>query len=249
MVKVSISLPSNAQITVESQEQSELLEIVGMLRGLSRDLMHSSTEALPDTNGSITQVLDTEKGSSVEPSPSVNGDTGTPAPPPEAAPAQAQEESVVEASSETPETPETPRETPEVLEVPEAPRAEEVVVQPPLERPQESAPVGRVKAQQAARSAAAELAFVQFCQSLNPLGDMRKVVAAAEGAAQFLEMDSVDADDLARLFEQVGWMIPHSFTQTLRNAARSKFRWLERVPGRSGHYMVTTVGRAVILGE
>jgi hypothetical protein len=93
------------------------------------------------------------------------------------------------------------------------------------------------------------LAFVQFCQSLNPLGDMRKVVAAAEGAAQFLEMDSVDADDLARLFEQVGWMIPHSFTQTLRNAARSKFRWLERVPGRSGHYMVTTGGRTVILGE
>ena len=93
------------------------------------------------------------------------------------------------------------------------------------------------------------MAFVQFCQSLNPLGDMRKVVAAAEGAAQFLEMDSVDADDLARLFEQVGWMIPHSFTQTLRNAARSKFRWLERVPGRSGHYMVTTVGRTVILGE
>ena len=62
-------------------------------------------------------------------------------------------------------------------------------------------------------------------------------------------MDSVDADDLARLFEQVGWMIPHSFTQTLRNAARSKFRWLERVPGRSGHYMDTTVGRTVILGE
>ena len=149
----------------------------------------------------------------------------------------------MEASIETPETPKA------LSEPTEAPRTEEVVVQPPPDRPQESAPVGRVKAQQAARSAAAELAFVQFCQSLNPLGDMRKVVAAAEGAAQFLEMDSVDADDLARLFEQVGWMIPHSFTQTLRNAARSKFRWLERVPGRSGHYMVTTVGRTVILGE
>jgi len=233
MVKVSISLPSNAQITVESQDQGELQEIVGMLRGLSRDLMHSSTETVPESNGTIAQVLDTEKGSSVEPSPSVNGDAETPAPPPEAAPVQVQEESAVEASIETPETP----------------RTEEVVVQPPPDRPQESAPVGRVKAQQAARSAAAELAFVQFCQSLNPLGDMRKVVAAAEGAAQFLEMDSVDADDLARLFEQVGWMIPHSFTQTLRNAARSKFRWLERVPGRSGHYMVTTVGRTVILGE
>jgi len=244
MVKVSISLPSNAQITVESQDQGELQEIVGILRGLSRDLMHSSTETVPESNGTIAQVLDTEKGSSVEPSPSVNGDAETPAPPPEAAPVQVQEESAVEASIETPETPEA------LSEPTEAPRTEElVVVQPPPDRPQESAPVGRVKAQQAARSAAAELAFVQFCQSLNPLGDMRKVVAAAEGAAQFLEMDSVDADDLARLFEQVGWMIPHSFTQTLRNAARSKFRWLERVPGRSGHYMVTTVGRTVILGE
>jgi hypothetical protein len=246
MVKVSISLPSNAQITVESQDQGELQEIVGMLRGLSRDLMHSSTETVPEPNGAIAQVLDTEKGSSVEPSPSVNGDTETPAPSLEAAPVQVQEESAVEASTETPEA---PRETPETHETSEVPRTEEVVAQPAPERPQESAPAGRVKAQQAARSAAAELAFVQFCQSLNPLGDMRKVVAATEGAAQFLEMDSVDADDLSRLFEQVGWMIPHSFTQTLRNAARSKFRWLERVPGRSGHYMVTTVGRTVILGE
>ena len=242
MVKVSISLPSNAQITVESQDQGELQEIVGMLRGLSKDLMHSSTETVPESNGTIAQVLDTEKGRSVEPSPRVNGDAEIPASPPEAAPVQVQEESAVEASIETPETPEA------LSEPTETPRTEEVVVQPPLDRPQESAPVGRVKAQQAARSAAAELAFVQFCQSLNPLGDMRKVVAAAESAAQFLEMDSVDADDLARLFEQVGWMIPHSFTQTLRNAARSKFRWLERVPGRSGHYMVTTVGRTVILG-
>jgi hypothetical protein len=202
-----------------------------MLRGLSRDLMHSSTEANSEANSTIAQVQDTEKGSSVEPSPSVNGDTETPAPtpPPEAAPVQVQEDSAVNHAVE-------------------APTAEEEVV-PPAEHPQESAPVGRAKAQQAARSAAAELAFVQFCQSLNPLGDMRKVVAAAEGAAQFLEMDSVDADELASLFERVGWMIPHSFTQTLRNAARSKFRWLERVPGRSGHYMVTVVGRTIILGE
>jgi len=78
---------------------------------------------------------------------------------------------------------------------------------------------------------------------------MRKVVVAAEGAAQFLQMDSVDAEDLASLFNRVGWLIPHSFTQTLRNAARSKFRWLERVPGRSGHYMVTVLGRTTILGE
>ena len=228
MVKVSISLPSNAQITVESQDQDELSEIVGMLRGLSLDLMHSSADTAPAANGAVSPTVDTEKGSSVDESPNLNGDADPPAPPQESAPIPVDDD-VVEQSSQTP--------------------VAEEIVEPPPERPQESPPVGRVQAQQAARSAAAELAFVQFCQSLNPLGDMRKVVVATEGAAQYLEMDSVDADDLARLFDRVGWLIPHSFTQTLRNAARSKFRWLERVPGRSGHYMVTVLGRTTILGE
>ncbi len=76
---------------------------------------------------------------------------------------------------------------------------------------------------------------------------MRKVVVAAEGASQFLQMDSVNTEDLADLFERIGWRHPHSITQTLRNAARSKFRWLERVSGRSGHYTVTTLGRTTIL--
>jgi hypothetical protein len=58
----------------------------------------------------------------------------------------------------------------------------------------------------------------------------------------------VDAEDLERLFDLAGWPRPHSFVQTLRNAARSKFRWLERVPGRSGHYTVTHLGRATALG-
>ena len=228
MVKVSISLPSNAQITVESQNQDELLEIVGMLRGLSRDLMHSSTVSNAEANGPVAQALHTEKGSSVDDSPSRNGSVETTAPPQETDPSPVDGNDAMDQCAQ-------------------APGAEEII-QPPPERPQESSTVGRVQAQQAARSAAADLAFVQFCQSINPLGDMRKVVAAAEGAAQFLEMDSVDAEDLASLFNRVGWLIPHSFTQTLRNAARSKFRWLERVPGRSGHYMVTVLGRITILG-
>ena len=225
MVKVSISLPSNAQIPVESQDQSEVLEIVGMLRGLSRDLMQSYAEA----NGAAAQTLDTEKGSSVDLSSTSDGGSDTAAPSQKTAPNQLDDDDAVGQSAETPSA--------------------EEIIQPPSDRPQESFTAGRVKAQQAARSAAAELAFVQFCQSVNPLGDMRKVVAAAEGAAQFLEMDSVDADELTALFERVGWLLPHSFTQTLRNAARSKFRWLERVPGRSGHYMVTILGRTTILGE
>ena len=228
MVKVSISLPSNAQITVESQDQAELQEIVGMLRGLSRDLMHSSTETGTAANGATSQALDTEKSSSVDDSSSRNGNVETPAPQ-ETAPAPVDGDNVVNQSGQTP--------------------VAEEVIQPPPGHPPESGTVGRAKAQQEARSAAAVNAFVQFCQSINPLGDMRKVVVAAEGAAQFLQMDSVDADDLASLFDRVGWLIPHSFTQTLRNAARSKFRWLERAPGRSGHYMVTILGRTTILGE
>jgi len=119
----------------------------------------------------------------------------------------------------------------------------------PQEQTQESFTSGRAKAQQAARSAAAELAFIQFCQSINPLGDMRKVVVATEGANRFLEMDSVDAEDLGSLFDRVGWLHPHSFTQTLRNAARSKFRWLERMPGRAGRYTATDLGRATTLND
>ena len=100
-----------------------------------------------------------------------------------------------------------------------------------------------------AGASAVEAAFNEFCRAASPLGDMRMVVVAAEGARRFLSMDSVDAPDLERLFDLAGWRSPHSFIQTLRNAARSKFRWLERLPGRSGRYTVTDLGRATILGE
>lgn len=78
---------------------------------------------------------------------------------------------------------------------------------------------------------------------------MRKVVVAAEGAKRFLEMPSVDAPDLAGLFDLAGWRIPHNFIQTLRNAARDKYRWLERVPGRSGRYSATELGRTVTMTQ
>ena len=94
-----------------------------------------------------------------------------------------------------------------------------------------------------------ELEFMAFCQRVNPLGDMRKVVVAAEAAHRYLNVGSVDPDELERLFTLIGWPIPHSFVQTLRNAARTKFRWLERIPGRPGHYKVTNTGRSIVLGE
>ena len=82
----------------------------------------------------------------------------------------------------------------------------------------------------AAATGPAERQFAAYCQQINPIGDMRRVVVAAEAAARYLEIPSVDPDRLSALFTLAGWTIPHSFVQTLRNAARSKFRWMERVP-------------------
>lgn len=90
--------------------------------------------------------------------------------------------------------------------------------------------------------------FIAFCQRVNPMGDMRRVVAAAEAADRYLSVRSVDPDELARLYTLAGWPIPHSFIQTLRNAARSKFRWMARINGKQGHYRVTDVGRKTVLG-
>jgi hypothetical protein len=205
MVKVSITLPNNAQITFESEEPEVIHEIVGMvLRDLPRDLMFSDHSG----NGQGEQrakVQPPEKCSSVaSPPTSVVVTTTLPlgtgvAPPsePEASPSTCGEAS----------------------------------------------PAGEVWPEDA------RLAFTQFCQAVNPVGDMRRVVVAAEGASRFLGMESVDTDDLGRLFDLAGWRRPHSFVQTLRNSARSKFRWLERVPGRRGRYSVTDVGRAAALKE
>ena len=96
---------------------------------------------------------------------------------------------------------------------------------------------------------AGDTAFIQFCQSVNPLGDMRRAVVAIEGARRFLHLDGVDTELLGWLFDLAGWRRPPNFVQTLRNAARSKFRWLERIPGRSGQYTVTELGRSTILGS
>lgn len=93
----------------------------------------------------------------------------------------------------------------------------------------------------------AESEFAEYCRSVAPVGDMRRVVLAAWAANHFLGTVSISDKELSRLFQLVGWRQPESFTQTLRNAARSKFRWLERIPGRSGYYCATDVGiRAVV---
>ena len=62
----------------------------------------------------------------------------------------------------------------------------------------------------------------------------------------FLGMQSVSDVELGLLFDLAGWRRAPSFLQALRNAARSKFRWLERMPGSPGYYFVTDAGRGKV---
>ena len=223
MVKVSITLPNNAHITFESEEAEVIHEVVSMvLRDLPRDLMGSA----PVKNGHGGHYPDTEKGNGV-PQAVVSSPPTIPPVPATELPTQAGH------SAESPAT--NP-----VVAAPPAPTPE-----PP--RQVTAAPLAAPDTRPA--DPAADRTFLEFCQSVNPVGDMRRVVVAAEGAARYLGRASVDADELGRLFDLAGWPRPHSFVQTLRNAGRSKFRWLERIPGRSGHYRVTEVGRATALGQ
>ena len=90
--------------------------------------------------------------------------------------------------------------------------------------------------------------MVQFCRRLDPVADMRRIVVAAAGAHRFLGIPSVSSKELGELFDLAEWPRPSDFVQTLRNASRSKFRWLERVPGGHGYYSVTEKGTEVVLG-
>ena len=89
--------------------------------------------------------------------------------------------------------------------------------------------------------------FLKFCQELTPLGDMRRVITVTEGARQFLGIVQVSCLELEALFDALQWPKPKDFILTLRNAGRSKFRWLQRVPGYSGYYTITDLGRQEIL--
>ena len=87
-----------------------------------------------------------------------------------------------------------------------------------------------------------------YCRRINPLGDMRRVVVATHAAELYLDAEGVSATELAGIFDATGWPQPTDFVQAIRNAAREKFGWLERV-GNPGYYKVTTTGRAAVLGE
>ena len=216
MVKVSITLPNNAQITFESEDPEVIHEIVGIvLRDLPRELMQSAVSV----NGNSGYQGESANGKVPT---AVAIKTAVELPPEQLSSAEEQIVGVAREANPSPKKVKKAKGSTATPLVPTAPVS-----------------IGATREAQAS--------FTEFCRSNNPVGDMRKVVVAAEGARCFLDAESVDADGLANLFVLAGWSRPHSFVQSLRNAARSKFRWLERVPGRAGYYTVTEVGRATAL--
>ncbi len=215
MVRVSITLPNNTKITVESEDAEVLHEVVGIaLRDLPRDLMQSSYGSAPSPNGTA------EKDTSVTTSP----------------PAAIPDGGAVVAVDEAPQAAAAHE-----AAAPQAAGPADSRVAPESGNMGSTAP----GLQPESISDESRLEFFEFCRDASPMGDMRRVVVAAEGAIRYFGTEGVSAEDLGGLFDLAGWRKPNNFTQTLRNAARSKFGWLERIPGRSGRYAVTDLGRSV----
>ncbi|MYC31491.1 MAG: hypothetical protein F4X65_15610 [Chloroflexi bacterium] len=276
MLKLSITLPNSAQINLESEDTVVIDKILGtVLENVTRALLSGSptgdlgSVSLAQPRASTPIVTQNEEVSSPEgESPSLPGQE-SPSPEQQSSPVEAPEASEAStgpepASSQTSpsfESVGTQRQAPtdEVsLRPGELNAARQVVGEwattenlgGMTDRPNGYPAGGNSQVNPSNLvPAVSEQAFVDFCRAANPLGDMRRVVVAAEGASRYLAMEGVDADSLGRLFDIVGWPRAHNFVQTLRNAARSKFGWLERVPGRAGHYTVTSVGRSTALGR
>lgn len=226
MNKLSITLPAGGQICIESDDA-----------GLVREVLYSFMPQLTGANGAsaaapTAKLADPPAHSNRH--AATNGSTQHVAEPQRAA--------VVTAESNG-APPVAPVAT--VAQIaPAPPAATAALIGEPA-----PAPMAVAETMSPSDMSPSEHEYIAFCQRVNPLGDMRRVVVAAEAAHRYLNVASVDPDSLEHLFTLAGWPIPHSFVQTLRNAARTKFRWLERIPGLSGHYKVTNTGRSIVLGE
>ena len=221
MNKLSITLPAGSQVCIESDDA-----------GLVREVLYSFMPQLIGSNGSVVEAAVVK---TVDPPAHSNGHSTSNG----AAQHVTETQPVAVAIAENHAPP------------PPAPAVSVVHVAPP---PPTMAMNGELAPPPASVAmpetmTPSEHEYIAFCQRVNPLGDMRRVVVAAEAGHRYLNIGSVDPDSLAHLFTLAGWPIPHSFVQTLRNAARTKFRWLERIPGLSGHYKVTNTGRSIVLGE
>lgn len=223
MNKLSITLPAGGQICIESDDA-----------GLVREVLYSFMPQLTGTNGVVADAPTTK---TVDPPAHSNGHSASNG-----------------SAQHVAEPPRAPLITAESNGAPPtAPAATVVQMTPPpsapAPAPSQNNELTWAPAVSAEPMTPSEHEYIAFCQRVNPLGDMRRVVVAAEAAHRYLDISSVDPDSLEHLFTLAGWSIPHSFVQTLRNAARTKFRWLKRIPGLSGHYEVTNTGRSIVLGE
>ena len=227
MVKLSISLPNNTQITLESDEPDVINRVLGML--LESASNESVSVSVPPAsvanghNGVVEKSTDATAEQPTAPSHS-NGATHP-------QPSNGQHSNGALAHS-VPQPQPTASVASGMFSPPMIPASD----------PDEDGLLLEAQTPESRED------FTAFCQSINPMGDMRRVVVAAEGAGRFFRADGVNADELGELFDLAGWRRANSFTQTLRNAARSKFGWLERIPGRSGRYAATDLGRSVTMG-
>ena len=264
MLKISITLPNNAQINLETADAAVIDKILDA--------------ALPVITRNLTGAMAAVDGGPAAPVPAEQKPpSAVPQPPPAPSPAPVQNWETAAPEAPEKETIPSPWPAAAAAAVP-VPAAFAAAPESDLDQEEEEdwpafddgdddededdavaaekAALSRLAVNGAAAArpgmfgpSESEQAFIDFCREASPLGDMRRVVVAAEAASRYLGMSGVDALGLGHLFNLAGWPQAHSFTQTLRNAARSKFRWLERVPGRAGYYAVTDLGRKTALGE
>ena len=222
MVKLTISLPDSTQITLESDDYDAINRVLNMV--LHKDASNSAPPHISQVAGANGhgEAVEKSKDAFINQAPEHPQSNGF-------AHTQSSERTVPQAmGAHSPDTPVT--------------NGSHVTANSPGPDSEDDGLFLE------SFSAGARDDFVAFCQNLNPMGDMRRVVVAAEGAGRFFRTDGVTADELGELFDLVGWRRANSFTQTLRNAARSKFGWLERIPGRAGRYAATDHGRTVTMG-
>ena len=222
MVKLSISLPNSTQVPLESDDFDVIGRVLGML------LQSAPSEAAP--MGVSAASISNGHNGSVEKSTDATTEQPT---------AAAQSSGASHPHTYTGMPSQT---TPPPQNVTAMPGDSHNAPELPPNSPDDDGLFLELQ------TPAAKEDFTSFCQAVNPMGDMRRVVVAAEGATRFFKADGVNAEELGELFDLAGWRRANSFTQTLRNAARSKFGWLERVPGRAGCYAPTDLGRSVTLG-
>ena len=220
MAKLSISLPNSALITLESEEPELVHEV---LRAVLQAVQHATSIQMPVADAPFIDPW-TESGPS--------GTAQVPVELHRPAPHQRSGNGV--------ESYGTPRDGLSRTGPP-------AIVQDIAASPGAHVGFGDDKLELGSYPARAREDFVAFCQSINPTGDMRRVVVAADAANRFFGLDGVHADEVGELFDLIGWRRANSFTQTIRNAARAKFGWMERIPGRSGRYAATDVGRSTTL--